>query len=73
MRKLYLLFPLLVFISVTCEDEKVEEQEIIFVKTFGGNENDKGRSVQQTTDGVFSPMCFHHTPKIIYRIDPGYL
>ena len=52
MRKLYLLFPLLVFISVTCEDEQ-EEQEIIFVKTFGGNENDKGRSVQQTTDGGY--------------------
>ena len=26
MRKLYLLFPLLLFISVTCEDEKVEEE-----------------------------------------------
>ena len=53
MKKLYLLFPLLVFISVTCEDEKVEEQEIIFVKTFGGNGGDGGRSVQQTNDGGY--------------------
>ena len=49
MRNLCLLFPLLLFVFITCEDEK-EEKEIIFVKTFGGSNSDYGYSIQQTTD-----------------------
>ena len=58
MKKLYLLFPLLLFVFITCEDEKVEdtkekEPTIIFSKTFGGSGTDGGRSVQQTSDGGY--------------------
>ena len=58
MKKIYLLFPLLLFVFITCEDEKVEdtkekEPTIIFSKTFGGSGQDYGRSVQQTSDGGY--------------------
>ena len=58
MKKLYLLFPLLLVVFITCEDEKVEdtkekEPTIIFSKTFGGSGQDYGRSVQQTSDGGY--------------------
>ena len=58
MKKLYLLFPLLLFVFITCEDEKVEdtkekEPTIIFSKTFGGSGQDYGYSVQQTSDGGY--------------------
>ena len=58
MKKLYLLFPLLLFVFITCEDEKVEdtkekEPTIIFSKTFGGSGTDGGYSVQQTSDGGY--------------------
>ena len=58
MKKVYLLFPLSLFVFITCEDEKVEdtkekEPTIIFSKTFGGSGQDYGRSVQQTSDGGY--------------------
>ena len=58
MKKLYLLFPSLLFVFITCEDEKVEdtkekEPTIIFSKTFGGSGQDYGHSVQQTSDGGY--------------------
>jgi len=58
MKKVYLLFPLSLFVFITCEDEKVEdtkeeESTIIFSKTFGGSGTDGGYSVQQTSDGGY--------------------
>jgi len=58
MKKLYLLYPLLLFVFITCEDEKEEdtkekEPTIIFSKTFGGSGTDGGYSVQQTSDGGY--------------------
>ena len=57
MKKPYLLFPLSLFVFITCEDEKVEDTEeestIIFSKTFGGSGTDGGYSVQQTSDGGY--------------------
>tara|TARA_B100001123_G_C15321436_1_gene1028044 strand:- start:56 stop:1357 length:1302 start_codon:yes stop_codon:yes gene_type:complete len=58
MKKVYLLFPLSLFVFITCEDEKVEDTEeeestIMFSKTFGGSGTDGGYSVQQTSDGGY--------------------
>ena len=58
-KKEYILFPLSLFVFITCEDEKVddteeeEESTIIFSKTFGGSGTDGGYSVQQTSDGGY--------------------
>ena len=53
MKKLYLLLSVLFLIYWSCEDTKEEEPHYIFVKTFGSNGDDIGRSVQQTADGGY--------------------
>ena len=54
MKKPYLLFCILFLIYWSCEDTKEEEEPIYtFVKTFGANGGDIGRSVQQTTDNGY--------------------
>ena len=54
MKKLILLILSILFIIISCERSTgPDNNPLIFSKTFGENELDKGNSVQQTTDGGF--------------------
>ena len=55
-KSLLMIVPFLVGVLLfsTCEESTEDDEEtVVFVKTFGGSENDHGYSGQQTDDGGF--------------------